>query len=70
MNATELRPVFDPISQFVFAGGREHVADVWVAGKHVVHKRQLLDSASSGKLAEVVSRIGVWQNRIDEILSS
>ncbi len=70
LGAPELQPVFDPVSQFVYAAGREHVTDVWVDGVHVVHKRQLVDSASRGAVSEVVSRIRVWQNRLEGILST
>ena len=30
------RPVIDPVSQLVYAAGREHVTDVWVAGEQLV----------------------------------
>lgn len=66
----ELQPVFDPVSQLVYAAGREHLSEVWVDGRHVVGKRQLLDQASRGAVSEVVSRIRVWQNRLEAILST
>ena len=36
LDATETRPVHDPVSQLVYAAGREHVTDVWVAGQHLL----------------------------------
>ena len=36
LDATETRPVHDPVSQLVYAAGREHVTDVWVAGEHLL----------------------------------
>lgn len=30
------QPVFDPISQLVYAATREQVSDVWIAGRHVL----------------------------------
>src|SRR4029077_8201729 len=32
----ELSPCYDPVSQLVYAAGREHVSDVWVAGKRLL----------------------------------
>ena len=34
-------PVYDPISQIVYAGHRDQVTDVWVGGRQVVADRQL-----------------------------
>ena len=31
------RPVHDPVSQLVYAAGREHVTDVWIAGEHLLN---------------------------------
>lgn len=69
LRAPELQPVYDPISQLVYAAGREHVTDVWVAGKPVVRMRQLADPRVRDTVDEVVGRTAVWQNRTGEILS-
>ncbi len=69
LSAPELSPVYDPVSQLIYACGREHVTDVWVAGRHVVQMRQLADAGARDALAEVVGRTTVWQNRVGEILS-
>ncbi len=69
LRAPESRPVFDPISHLIYTAGREHVAEVWIAGRHVVRKRQLADKNGRTALSDVVGRIGVWQNRISRILS-
>ena len=36
LGALESQPVYHPISQLVYATGRDKVSDVWIAGKHVV----------------------------------
>ena len=36
LDDTATRPVVDPVSQLVYAAGREHVTDVWVAGQQLV----------------------------------
>jgi 5-methylthioadenosine/S-adenosylhomocysteine deaminase len=37
----ESMPLYDPVSQLVYATGRDKVAHVWVAGHHVLNERQL-----------------------------
>lgn len=64
----ETTPVFDPVSHLLYAAGREHVREVWIAGRHVVRKRQFPEGAVASKLAEVVGRSRLWHNRISEIL--
>ena len=63
----ETQPIYHPVSQLVYATGRDKVTDVWVAGKHLVREGELttLDSA------EILSRAREWQSRIgdnDEII--
>jgi 5-methylthioadenosine/S-adenosylhomocysteine deaminase len=69
LSAAELAPVFDPVSHLVYSCGREHVQHVWVAGRHVVRKRQITDDAVRLQIDEVVARTTVWHNRVGEILS-
>jgi OOP family OmpA-OmpF porin len=68
--APELLPVNDTASQIVHAVGREHVTDVWIAGRRVVEARQLADSGASTLRSEVAAaRTRVWHNRIARKLS-
>ncbi len=48
LSATPTQPLYDPISQIVYAAGREQVTDVWVNGRRLVHDRNLtsLDEAA------------------------
>ncbi len=69
MSAAELAPVFDPVSQLIYSCGREHVQHVWIAGRHVVRKRQITDERVNLRVGEVVGRTAVWHNRVGEILS-
>jgi len=69
LSAAELAPVFDPVSHLVYSCGREHVQHVWVAGRHVVSKRQITDDTVRLRIREVVGRTAVWHNRVGEILS-
>jgi 5-methylthioadenosine/S-adenosylhomocysteine deaminase len=36
LSGPELSPCYDPVSHLVYAAGREHVSDVWIAGKRVL----------------------------------
>ncbi len=66
LDTPALMPVFDPISQLIYAADRSDVTDVWVAGNHVVHRQQLVDPASAAAFTAVVGRIPVWQNEISD----
>jgi len=55
-----LQPMYDVVSHLVYACGREHVSDVWVAGERVLRDRALtrLD------LADLQGRAVLWQTKI------
>ncbi len=56
----ESRPLYHPISQLVYATGRDKVSDVWVAGRHLLKARQLttLDEAA------LLTRAQQWRDKI------
>ncbi|HTO47850.1 MAG TPA: TRZ/ATZ family hydrolase [Burkholderiales bacterium] len=60
LGSPETQPCFDPLSHLVYACGREHVTDVWVAGEAVVADRQLT-RIDPGELEK---RAALWQNRL------
>jgi 5-methylthioadenosine/S-adenosylhomocysteine deaminase len=68
MSAPELAPMFDPISHLLYASGREHVTDVWVAGRHVVRTRQLFADDGGRPERAVVSSSAAWQNKAWQLL--
>ncbi|MDH5301499.1 MAG: TRZ/ATZ family hydrolase [Gammaproteobacteria bacterium] len=41
LSALETQPVYNPISQIVYAAGRHQVSDVWVDGRQVLKQHQL-----------------------------
>ncbi len=41
LDTIETRPLYDPVSQIVYASGRNQVTDVWVAGKQLMKNRTL-----------------------------
>jgi len=60
LGALETQPLYDPVSQLVYAAAREQVSDVWVAGQHLLRKRELTQI----DLADVLQRVRGWQQRI------
>lgn len=60
LDELETRPVHDPVSQLVYAAGREHVSDVWIAGEH------LLKDGSPTRLetAAIADSADRWANRM------
>jgi 5-methylthioadenosine/S-adenosylhomocysteine deaminase len=60
LGTLETQPLYDPVSQLVYAAGREQVTDVWVAGQHVLKARALthLD------IHDLIQRASGWQKRI------
>lgn len=53
-------PVYNPVSQLVYASSREQVSHVWVAGQARVEDRQLININSRSLRA----RAGEWRQRI------
>jgi len=60
LSAIETLPLFDPVSQIVYAAGREQVSHVWVAGKCLMRERELT-TLHIGQLAD---KARWWQHRI------
>ncbi len=54
------QPVYDPVSQLVYATRADQVSDVWVAGRHLLDQGELttIDRES------IFRRSGEWQQRI------
>jgi len=56
----ELSPCYDPVSHLVYAAGREHVSDVWVAGRRLIQGKNPVNSALQG----LDTRSKLWQNAL------
>ena len=59
-NEIELAPCFEPVSQLIYAAGREHVTNVWVQGREVVTNGQVNGVDEHRLLANAKS----WQRQI------
>jgi 5-methylthioadenosine/S-adenosylhomocysteine deaminase len=55
----ETQPVYNPISQIVYAAGRHQITDMWVAGKRLVKQRQLTTVDTHA----LKQRVNVWRQR-------
>ena len=60
LSRLETQPVFDPVSQIVYAACREQVSDVWVAGRCLLRERRLT-TLDEEALRE---RAMIWRDRI------
>lgn len=59
LDSPETQPCYSPASHIVYAAGREHVSDVWVAGESRVESGVLLQMHNMSLKA----RARLWQNR-------
>jgi 5-methylthioadenosine/S-adenosylhomocysteine deaminase len=60
LDTLETLPLYDPVSQLVYASGREQVTDVWVAGQQLLRDRRLTTLDGN----DIVERARHWQTRI------
>ncbi|RJQ48300.1 MAG: TRZ/ATZ family hydrolase [Gammaproteobacteria bacterium] len=60
LGAIETQPLYDPVSQLVYAAGRHQVTDVWVAGRRLLRERKLttLDEQA------ILARAAQWRDKI------
>ena len=61
LGALETQPVYDPVSQIVYAAGREQVTHLWVKGIPLMRERQLLTLDQPGILADADQ----WRQRLE-----
>jgi 5-methylthioadenosine/S-adenosylhomocysteine deaminase len=60
LDSVELSPCYDPVSHIVYAAGREHVSDVWIAGRQLVGSGRLLHMDEDG----IKRNARTWKSRI------
>jgi 5-methylthioadenosine/S-adenosylhomocysteine deaminase len=66
MDDIESAPLYDPISQLVYATGRNQVTDVWIAGQQVLKERRL----TTIDKGELCAKAREWSARIREFRAS
>lgn len=60
LSALETTPLYDPISQIVYAAGREQVSHVWVNGRCLMQDREL----QTLNQAQLADQARWWQDKI------
>ncbi len=60
LDQLETMPLFDPVSQIVYASNRQQVTDVWVAGKQLLKNRNLTTIDED----DLKTRVAEWQRRL------
>ena len=63
LDRAETSPVYNPVSQLVYASSREQVTDVWVAGRRLMAEREL----QTIDLTETVERAQHWGRNIAKL---
>lgn len=61
LGTIEAEPVYHPISQLVYATDRQQVTDVWVAGRPLLHNREL----TTLDVEEIIHRARSWRDKIN-----
>jgi 5-methylthioadenosine/S-adenosylhomocysteine deaminase len=61
LDTLESRPLYDPVSQLVYACSRDQVTDVWVAGQHLLKERRLTTLDGN----DILERAHAWQARLE-----
>lgn len=61
-NKIETAPVFDPLSQIVYAAGRNQVSDVWVNGFQVLKSSRLTTLDQT----EILEKASYWAGKLQE----
>jgi 5-methylthioadenosine/S-adenosylhomocysteine deaminase len=60
LGSIETAPIYDPVSQLVYATGRDRVKHLWVAGRHLLKDRVL----TTLNEADILRRTQAWQRKI------
>lgn len=59
-NSIESQPLYHPVSQLVYATGRDQVTDVWINGEHLLNRRRLTTMDEH----EILDRTRQWRDKI------
>ena len=62
MDNIETLPLYNPISQLVYASGRQQVSDVWVRGKRLLAERKLTTMDEE----DLLERARLWAEKIGQ----
>jgi 5-methylthioadenosine/S-adenosylhomocysteine deaminase len=60
LNQLETTPLYEPLSQIIYASDRQQVSDVWIAGKRLLKDKKLITLNSE----ELMENAKLWQEKI------
>ena len=60
LSGVSTQPVYDPVSQLVYAASRDHVRQVWLDGRRRVRDGELVDM----DVPAILERAQQWRGRI------
>jgi 5-methylthioadenosine/S-adenosylhomocysteine deaminase len=60
LGSIEAQPLYNPVSQLVYATTRDKVSDVWVAGRHLLKDRALTTIDEK----EILHQVHTWRDKI------
>jgi 5-methylthioadenosine/S-adenosylhomocysteine deaminase len=60
LGTIESQPIYNVVSQLIYAAGRHQVSDVWIAGARRLRNRQLTGMDT----VEILAKAGRWRDRI------
>ncbi len=63
LSPLEAHPMFEVVSQLVYATGRHQVSDVWIAGKARLRGRELVDM----DVDRIIANARQWRQRIAQV---
>ena len=63
LDQIETQPLYDPVSQIVYASNRQQVTDVWIAGKQLLKHRQL----TTLNIDDLRIKVSEWQQRLKSV---
>ncbi|GAA4868558.1 TRZ/ATZ family hydrolase [Luteimonas vadosa] len=63
LSSLEAQPMFEVVSQLVYATGRHQVTDVWIAGAPKLRGRELVDMDIDG----IIANARQWRERISKV---
>ena len=60
LNQIETIPLYEPLSQIIYAADRRQISDVWIAGKRLLKNREL----TTLKYEELLENSKLWERKI------
>ena len=60
LNQIETVPLYEPLSQIIYAADRQQISDVWIAGKRLLENKKL----TTLKYEQLIEKSKLWEEKI------